>query len=194
MNPAERSCSEVDWLTSDTRGLAGMLLTVASMPNVQRNDRESSHPVDTPTTTRGSGSRMSRWICPTCEREFGAVNQAHTCAPGITVVELLARHPPWVADIYAVVIETVRALGPVHEDAVNVGIFLKASRKFVEFRPRVRSVMLWILLPEEHPVPAVGRVIRAGLTYAHGVVLTAAIQVDEDVRELVELAYDFAAD
>jgi len=113
--------------------------------------------------------------------------------PGISVDELLARHPPWVAEIYAAVIETVHPLGPVHEDAVNVGIFLKAQRKFAEFRPRVRSVLLWIQLPDEHRLPPVGRIIEAGLTYAHGVVLTSAGQVDEDVRTLLELAYDFAA-
>lgn len=137
---------------------------------------------------------MSRWVCRRCEREFGAVNQAHTCAPGISVAELLERHPAWVAEIYAAVVEPVQALGPVHEDAVNVGIFLKAQRKFAEFRPRVRSVLLWVQLPEEHQLPAVGRIIQAGSTYAHSVVLTSADQVDEDVQTLLELAYDFAAE
>jgi len=137
---------------------------------------------------------MSRWVCRRCEREFGAVNQAHTCAPGISVAELLERHPAWVAEIYAAVVEPVQALGPVHEDAVNVGIFLKAQRKFAEFRPRVRSVLLWIQLPDEHPVPAVGRVVRAGSSYAHSVVLRSADEVDGDVRMLLELAYDVAAD
>jgi hypothetical protein len=137
---------------------------------------------------------MSRWVCPSCEREFGAVNQAHVCAPGISVTELLGRHPPWVAEIYAAVIRPVRALGPVHEDAVDVGIFLKAARKFAEFRPRSKSVLLWIQLPDEHPGPAVSRVLRAGLTYAHGLVLTGPEQVDDEVRTLLELAYDFAAE
>lgn len=136
---------------------------------------------------------MSRWVCPKCEREFGAVNQAHTCSPGISVEELLCRHPSWVAEIYHAVIAPVQALGPVHEDAVDVGIFLKASRKLAEFRPRARSVLLWIQLPEEHPIPAVRRILPAGLTYAHSLVLTSPDQVDDDVRTLLELAYDFAA-
>jgi hypothetical protein len=97
--------------------------------------------VDSPECGSESGA-VSRWACPRCEREFGAANQAHTCAPGISVAELLERHPAWVAEIYAAVVEPVQALGPVHEDAVNVGIFLKAQRKFAEFRPRVRSVLL----------------------------------------------------
>ena len=88
---------------------------------------------------------MTRWTCARCEREFGSVHQAHTCVPGITVEALLARHPAWVADIYRTLIGRLRSLGPVHEDAVNVGIFLKSDRKIAEFRPRVRSVQLFSL-------------------------------------------------
>jgi hypothetical protein len=90
---------------------------------------------------------MARWTCPDCEREFGARNQAHVCSPGISVDELLGRHPDWVGEIYEAVMEPLRGLGPVHEDAVNVGIFLKSDRKLAEFRPRVRSVLLHIVLP-----------------------------------------------
>ena len=79
--------------------------------------------------TCGRLARMARWTCPNCEREFGARNQAHVCSPGISVDELLSRHPDWVAEIYEAVIEPLRALGPVHEDAVNVGVFLKSDRK-----------------------------------------------------------------
>ena len=90
---------------------------------------------------------MARWTCPDCEREFGARNQAHVCSPGISVEELLGRHPDWVGEIYEAVMKPLRGLGPVHEDAVNVGIFLKSDRKLAEFRPRVRSVLLHIALP-----------------------------------------------
>ena len=72
---------------------------------------------------------MARWVCPRCDREFGGVNQAHVCAPGITVDELLGKSTPdWVGEIYAVVIEHLQAMGPVHEDAVDVGIFLKSDQ------------------------------------------------------------------
>ena len=94
----------------------------------------------------GTIGRVTRWVCPNCEREFASVNQAHICVPGITVSDLLNRHPRWVTAIYAAVIEHLRILGPVHEDAVNVGIFLKSDRKIAEFRPRVRSVSLSLYL------------------------------------------------
>ena len=82
---------------------------------------------------------MTRWVCPDCEREFASANQAHVCVPGIPVSELLRRHPSWVSEIYNAVIEHLTTLGPVHEDAVNVGIFLKSDRKIASFRPRVGS-------------------------------------------------------
>jgi len=37
-------------------------------------------------------------------------------------------------------------------------------------------------------------VVRAGSSYAHSVVLRSADEVDGDVRMLLELAYDVAAD
>ena len=99
---------------------------------------------------------MARWICPNCEREFGRVRQAHVCAPGITVEELLSRHPRWVSDVYTAVIEVLRAAGPVHEDAVDVGIFLKSDRTVAQLRPQVRSVQLWIFLPDQRQHERVG--------------------------------------
>jgi hypothetical protein len=72
---------------------------------------------------------VTRWVCPNCDREFASANQAHVCVPGITVNTLLARHPRWVSEIYGAVIEHLSTLGPVHEDAVYVGIFLKSDRK-----------------------------------------------------------------
>src|SRR3712207_7102341 len=85
---------------------------------------------------------MARWTCPTCEREFGARNQAHVCSPGISVDELLSRHPDWEGEIYEAVVEPPRRLGPVHEDAVNVGVFLKSDRTIGQFRPDRKSTRL----------------------------------------------------
>jgi hypothetical protein len=53
--------------------------------------------------------------------------------PGITVDALLARHPAWAARIYLVVVNPRRRLGSIHEDAVNVGIFIKSDRMIAEF-------------------------------------------------------------
>ena len=87
----------------------------------------------------GTIGRVARWVCPNCEREFASANQAHVCVPGITVDDLLARHPRWVSEIYRAVMEHLISLGPVHEDAVNVGIFLKSDRKIARV-PAPRTI------------------------------------------------------
>ena len=142
----------------------------------------------------GTIGRVTRWVCPNCEREFASVNQAHVCVPGITVPDLLGRHPRWVSEIYAAIIEHLRSLGPVHEDAVNVGIFLKSDRKFAEFRPRVLSVQLALYLPYEVSEARIARALPAADRVIHLINLTTADQVDYQLREWLTEAYDFNTD
>jgi hypothetical protein len=138
---------------------------------------------------------VGRWVCPNCEREFASANQAHVCIPGITVDQLLARHPPWVLEIYAAVITHLKTIGPIHEDAINVGIFLKSDRKIAEFRPRVRSVLLSLYLPYEVGDPRFARILPvAADRIVHMIKLTNADQVDDQLREWLSEAYDFNTD
>ena len=131
-------------------------------------------------------------MCPNCEREFASANQAHVCVPGITVSDLLARHPGWVSEIYDAVIEHLSSLGPIHEDAVNVGIFLKSDRKIAEFRPRVRSVLLSVYLPYELTDARIARTLPAAEgRVIHLIKLTSADQVDDQLREWLTAAFDF---
>ncbi len=78
---------------------------------------------------------MARWVCPRCDREFDRVRQSHICVPAGTVDDTFAGKPDAVRAAYDVIIAHLRALGPVHEDAVKVGVFLKHDRKFAELRP-----------------------------------------------------------
>jgi hypothetical protein len=134
-------------------------------------------------------------VCPNCEREFASTNQAHVCVPGITVGELLSRHPAWVGEIYVALMRHLSSLGPVHEDAVNVGIFLKSDRKIASFRPRVRSVLLSFFLPYELTNPRIARVLPvAAGRIAHMINLTNPDQVDDQLREWLAEAYDFNTD
>jgi len=134
-------------------------------------------------------------VCPNCEREFASANQAHVCVPGITVGDLVARHPPWVGEIYNAIIEHLIGLGPIHEDAVNVGIFLKSDRKIAEFRPRVRSVLLSLYLPYGLSDPRIARVLPAsGDRLVSMINLTGVVKVDDQLREWLTEAYDFNTD
>jgi Domain of unknown function (DUF5655) len=139
--------------------------------------------------------RVARWVCPNCDREFASPNQAHVCVPGIATDDLLARHPRWVSEIYGAVIGHLKTLGPVHEDAVNVGIFLKSDRKIASFRPRVRSVLLSFFLPYELNDPRIARALPvAAGRIAHMINLTSADQVDNQLQEWLTEAYDFNTD
>lgn len=143
----------------------------------------------------GTIGRVTRWLCPKCDREFASVNQAHVCVPGITVDDLLGRHPRWVSEIYSAVIEHLRTLGPVHEDAVNVGIFLKNDRKIAEFRPRVRSVLPSFYLPYELTDARIARTLSAATDrIVHMINLRSADQVDDQLQEWLTEACDFNID
>ena len=115
--------------------------------------------------------------------------------PGISVAELLGRHPVWVAEVYQPIIEHLNTLGPVHEDAVDVGIFLKSDRKLASFRPKVRSAELWLFLPEAIDDPRISRSIQTGLDRIVSLVkLTAAGEVDDQVKAWLTMAYDLNTD
>ena len=138
---------------------------------------------------------MARWTCPNCEREFGRVRQAHVCAPGIAVEELLSRHPPWVSDVYAAVIDALRAAGPIHEDAVDIGIFLKSDRTVAQFRPLVRSVQLWFFVPDRREDERISRTVTTGADrYVHLVKLTSPEDVDGQLRAWLTESYDANTD
>ena len=116
---------------------------------------------------------------------------AYLASPSTTC----ARHPRWVREIYVVVIDHLNSLGPVHEDAVSVGIFLKSDRKIAEFRPRVRSVLLSLYLPYEVTGPRIARTLPTAADRVVAMIkLISADQVDDQLREWLTEAYDFNTD
>ena len=138
---------------------------------------------------------MARWTCPNCEREFGRARQAHVCHPGISVAEFLSRQPSWVIEVYAAVIDALKVAGPVHEDAVDVGVFLKSDRTIAQFRPQVRSAQLWIFLPDRYEDERVSRIVTTGADrYVHLVKLSSPADVDEQVRAWLAESYDANTD
>ena len=91
---------------------------------------------------------MARWVCPRCEREFERVRQGHVCSPAGTLEQTFAGYPAEHLQICSVIIDYLRSLGPLHVDAVRVGVFLKTQRKLAEIRPKQRWVSMDLVLPE----------------------------------------------
>ena len=138
---------------------------------------------------------MVRWVCPRCDREFDKARQGHVCVPGGTVDETFAGRPDYQRAAYDEILAFLRGLGPVHEDAVKVGVFLKADRKLAEIRPMARALSVELYLPR--PIEGDERVVRH---YAIGrgrfvnvVRLTGPGQVDERLRDRLAEAYEDAA-
>jgi hypothetical protein len=137
---------------------------------------------------------MTRWTCPSCEREFGKANQSHVCVPAGTVDDTFAPHPPEWRLIFDQILAHVEDLGPVHADAVTVGVFLKANRTLAEIRPRARAVDLWLTMPRPIDDPRVRRTLRTSADLVANVVaLTNASEVDDQVRAWLTEAYHAAS-
>jgi hypothetical protein len=126
---------------------------------------------------------VALWRCPECDREFGRARQQHVCVPGRTVDEVFAPHPPAYREIYD---KLLGVLGPVHEDAVGVGVILKSTRSFAEVRPKARSLEVWLRLDEPITHPRLARRVGRWSFFK----FTDADQVDERILEWLARACD----
>jgi hypothetical protein len=137
---------------------------------------------------------VARWTCPECDREFGRTRQSHVCVPGGTLDDTFSGRPEIQRRIYDAVADHVRSLGPVHEDAVGVGVFLKSLRTFAQVRPRTRDVALFLWLPRQVEDRRIGRIAgSSGSSVIHQVALRSPEEVDDVVRGWLSEAY-LAAD
>jgi len=138
---------------------------------------------------------MARWTCPRCDREFGRVNQSHTCLPGNSVERTFAGRPPEQRAICDAIVAYLTTLGPLHVDAVQVGVFLKTDRKLAELRPKSKWLSCNLYLPEPLDDPRVARSIRLSATrVVNEVKLRTVAEVDAQLREWLTWAVDAASD
>ena len=138
---------------------------------------------------------MARWTCPRCDREFGRAHQSHTCLPGSSIDATFAGRPEEQRAICDAIVAHLETLGPLHVDAVQVGVFLKAERKLCEVRPKSRWLACTIYLPHAIDDPRVARSIRlSALRVVSEVKLRAVADVDPQLLEWLSEAYDEASD
>jgi hypothetical protein len=115
------------------------------------------------------------------------------CLPAQTIDATFAGRPPQFRAISDAVIAFVSDLGPVHVDAVEVGVFLKRASTLVEIRPQARALTLWIALDRPVESPRVTRHIRASSKRVVNVVKLKDIHdFDDHVRAWLAEAYDRA--
>lgn len=134
------------------------------------------------------------WLCPRCDRQFERSQQSHVCVPGCTVDECFAPYPATWRAIYDRLMEHLESLGPIHADAVTVGVFLKQARKLAEVRPKARSLSLALVLPRIIEDPRVSRAYPSSNDrHWHLIKLTAVDQVDDQLRDWLTESYDAAS-
>jgi hypothetical protein len=92
--------------------------------------------------------------------------------------------------VYDAIMAHLLDLGPVHEDAVGVGVFLKRDHKLAEVRPRSRDVSLALYLPRRVDHPRISRVLgKSTSRVVHLLLLREADDVDELVRDWLTEAF-----
>ena len=138
---------------------------------------------------------MPVWTCPRCRRTFGRSGQGHECAPALTLEEYFATGPERERPIFDAVWEHLDELGDVRVEPVQVGIFFKRRRTFVELRPKTKWVDLSILLERRVVDDRIRRCSssQSGSVTAHGIRVREPADVDEQVRDWLTESWAAAA-
>jgi len=135
---------------------------------------------------------MPRWVCPSCDRQFGRVKQGHECAPAMSLEEYFSTGPSFERPVFDAVMAGLRPLDGVHVEPVSVGIFLKRSRTFAELRPMTKWVAVSFSLARTIPSERIARkVIEVGTRRYHVVNVRSADEVDEGLLDWLTEAYLF---
>lgn len=122
------------------------------------------------------------------------MHQAHVCVPGNSVDETFAGRAAGKRVIYDAIISYLRTLGPVHVDAVKVGVFLKVERKLAEVRPMARAVSLLLVLPYAVDSARVARrESMSGERVVHYIRLVDVRDVDPELCRWLADAYELAS-
>jgi hypothetical protein len=115
--------------------------------------------------------------------------------PGGTVDESFAGRPRVQRDIYEELLAHLGRQGPVHVDAVRVGVFLASDRKLAEVRPQARALSLALFLPGSVEHARIARRIRVSADRTvHVIKLYTLADVDDDLRAWLTEAYAAATD
>jgi hypothetical protein len=133
---------------------------------------------------------MDGWTCSRCGRLFDRAGRSHECSPGLTLDEYLATGPPHERPVVEAVLSHLATVGPVHVDAVSVGIFLKNPYKFAELRPmrRWESVSFWLRRHTRHRT-ITRKVVNYDGRYWHTANVAGPDDLDGALADLLTEAY-----
>ena len=105
--------------------------------------------------------------------------------------ETFRGRPPEQRAIYDAIAAHVETLGEVHVDALQVGVFLKSDRKFVDLRPKSKWLQCGLYLPYVIDDPRVARSFRLSENRCISILkLRTADDVDAQLCEWLTDAFD----
>jgi hypothetical protein len=137
--------------------------------------------------------RVDGWTCPDCGRQFARVRQSHDCSPGLSLDEYFAPGPAHERPVVDAVMAHLESVGPVHVDAVSVGLFLKNPHKFAELRPMTKWVAISFPLSRRATHRTITRkVMPWGGRYWHIANVASPADLDDALKDLLTEAYQGA--
>lgn len=130
------------------------------------------------------------WTCAECGRQFARAHQSHGCSPALTLDEYFSSGPAFERPIFEAVAAHLTSLGEVRIEAVQVGVFFKKARTFVELRPMRDRVRLSMLLSRDLDD---GRIVKhvggSGRRFALFVDLRIPDEVDDQLMAWLTESY-----
>jgi hypothetical protein len=104
--------------------------------------------------------------------------------------EYFSTGPPHERPVFDAVMAHLATVGPVHVEAVSVGIFLKRAQGFAELRPRQRWVAMSLRLPRKAQHRTITRkVMQYNASYYHVANVAGPDDLDADLLGLLTEAY-----
>jgi hypothetical protein len=136
---------------------------------------------------------VDAWTCPDCGRQFARQRQGHACSPGLSIEEYFSTGPAHERPIFDAVMRHLDGVGPVHVDAVSVGLFLKNPHKFAELRPMTKWVAISFPLNRSATHRTIKRkVMPWGGRYWHIANVASVDDLDDALLDLLTEAYELS--
>ena len=134
-------------------------------------------------------SPKSLWVCPNCGRQFVSVNRNHSCGR-YSLEDHFVGKEPVIRDLYNLLFETLKQLGPVSVFPVKTRIVFQAEVQFAAAMPRKRWLDGYLWLRRQTTHPRIHK-IEVGVfrDYGHIFRLTHPEDLDEDLADLLQEAY-----
>ncbi len=136
---------------------------------------------------------MAIWVCPDCDREFGAVGRRHTCRPGLTVEEFLESVPDFTGPVFHRVhdhLVTVNDGSLIVDPLLNKKLLFKNGPTFCILEVKTKWVAVGFSLRRKLESGRLSRkVLDYGDKYFHVINVIDADDVDDEFCDWLTEAY-----